>query len=103
MGPCEIVSLAVARKTGGRKGKENVLGFDIEKINDDELERNPASVDGVEFPLGTFPRSVHRNRVDLTIQSERSLHRDIHDHQALGAELERQNLDSVRDQETGPG
>ena len=86
----------------GHQGN-NILGLDVEEVNKDELEGDPGGVDGVQLPLGALPDAVHGDRVDLVVHDEGDVDGDVHDHHALGAELERQDLDGVGDEQTGPG
>lgn len=78
------------------------FGLDVEKIDDDELDRNPGSVDAVQLPFGTFPCAVEWDRVDVIVDHKRDLDEEIHDKQALGAELERQDLNCIGHKKTGP-
>jgi len=82
---------------------KNILGLDVEEVDKDELEGDPGGVDGVELPLGALPDAVHGDGVDLVVHDEGDVDGDVHDHHALGAELEGQDLDRVGDEETGPG
>ena len=86
----------------GHQGN-NILGLDVEEVNKDELEGDPGGVDGVQLPLGALPDAVHGDRVDLVVHDEGDVDGDVHDHHALGAELERQDLDGVGDEQTRPG
>lgn len=82
--------------------EEDVLGLDVEEVNEDELDGDPAGVDAVELPLAALPNAVHGDGVDVVVDDERDVDGDVHDHHALGAQLEGQDLDCVGDQETGP-
>ena len=41
--------------------------------------------------------------IGISVEGERGLNAEVHDHQALGAEPVRENLDGVADKQTGPG
>lgn len=81
---------------------EDVLGLDVEDVDEDELDGDPAGVDAVQLPLAALPDAVHGDGVDVVVDDERDVDGDVHDHHALGAELEGQDLDGVGDEETGP-
>lgn len=58
------------------------------------------SVDGVELPGGL--EIVEAIGIDVLIDAERSLDPEVHDHETLCSDLERQDFDSVGDEQTGP-
>jgi hypothetical protein len=87
----------------GKEKSWGILSLNVKEVNESQLDSDPASVAAVQFPLATLPRAVHGDRVDLVVDDERDVDGDVHDHHALGAELERQNLDGVCDEETRPG
>jgi hypothetical protein len=81
----------------------NVLGLDVEEVDESELDGDPASVNAVELPLTALPGAVYGDRVDVVVDDEGNVDGDVHDHHALGTQLEGQDLDGVGDKETGPG
>lgn len=81
--------------------KSRALGLNVEDADEDELEEDPACVDGVELPGGL--EVVEAVRVDVLVDGEGNLDEEIHDHETLGANLEGQDFDSVCDEKTRPG
>jgi hypothetical protein len=58
------------------------------------------SVNGVELPSRV--EVVEAQGVNVLVDSQSDLDEQVHDHQTLGTNLERQNLDSVGDEQTRP-
>lgn len=48
-------------------------------------------------------QTLPSNRVCLTTNSQDSLNGDVHDHKTLSTEAIRQDLQSIGDEQTGPG
>lgn len=59
-------------------------------------------VDKVELP-GVVLEVVECNRVGVGVESESALNGNVHDHQTLGTQFVRQDLNRVGDQKTRPG
>jgi hypothetical protein len=59
------------------------------------------SVDGVELPVGSQVREAER--VDVLVDGQSNLDEKVHNHEALGTDLEWQNLDRIGDEKTRPG
>lgn len=45
---------------------------------------------------------VPRNRIRVVTQHERRLHRQVHNHESLGSQSVRQDLQGIRDQQPRP-
>jgi len=87
-----------------RRGR-NIPSLDVEVVDEDKLEKNPAGVAGKQLPVLLVPGATlgDGNGVDVVGDGERDLDPKVHDKDTLGAELVGQNLDGVGDQETRPG
>lgn len=60
------------------------------------------SVNKIKLPRVIRTKVIKRNRVRISIERQRALHRHVHDHQPLAAESVREHLDGVADQQPGP-
>ena len=60
------------------------------------------SVDEVQLP-GMAHEVVKRQGVGVGVEGERSLDHQVENHETLGTQLVRQNLNGVTDEKTGPG
>ena len=58
------------------------------------------SVDNVEL-VGRF-EMLESNWVEVLVDDKSDLYPEVHDHETLSTDLERHDLDSVRDQKTRP-
>jgi hypothetical protein len=76
------------------------LGFWVDKVDEDELDEDPQSVEKRQIPV--LREVVPSDRVSLTADSEDGLDGDVHDHKTLGTECVGQNLKSVGDKQTRP-
>ena len=85
---------------GSRRG--DVLGLDVEDVDEDKLDGDPASVDAVQLPLAALPDAVDGDGVDVVVDDEGDVDSNVHDHHALCTQLERQDLDGVGDEQTRP-
>ena len=81
--------------------ESRALGLDVDKVDEDELNKDPECVEEGEVPVAR--QVLPRDGVGLVADGEDGLDCDVHDHQTLGAETEGQNLESVGDEQTGPG
>lgn len=77
------------------------LGFGIDKVDKDEFDEDPKSVEEGQVPV--LGKVVPRDGVGLTAHGENSLNSDVHDHETLGTKGIWQNLESVGNEQTGPG
>jgi hypothetical protein len=109
---------AIAVKDLGNLLESRTTGFYVEDRDEDEFDEDPAlsgvslmihvkgrqrltySVYGVELPPGVQVRESER--VDVLVDGQGNLDEEVHDHQTLGTNLERQDLDSVGDEQTRP-
>jgi hypothetical protein len=57
-------------------------------------------VDSVELPR--WLQVLEAKRVDILVDAERSLNPEVHDHESLGTDLEGQDFDSIRNEQTRP-
>ena len=73
------------------------LGFDVHEVNEAQLTEDPACVDEVQLPAVVLAEAVERERVHVGVEAERGLDADVEDHEALGSELVREDLDGVAD------
>jgi len=85
--------------------RRNIPSLDVEVVDEDQLEKNPAGVAGKQLPVLLVPAATlgDGNGVDVVVDGERDLDPQVHDEDTLGTKLVRQNLDGVGNQETGPG
>lgn len=83
------------------KGACTYLGFWVDKVDEDELDEDPQSVEKRQIPV--LREVVPSDRVGLTTNGEDSLDGNVHDHKTLGTECVGQNLKSVGDKQTRPG
>ena len=63
--------------------KSRTLGLDVDEVDNDELNTDPAGVHAVELPLFTLPDTVHRDGVDLVVDDKGELHSKVHNDEAL--------------------
>lgn len=85
--------------------KSNIPSLDVEVVNPDQLEKNPAGVAGKQLPVLAVPAATlgDRDGVHVVVDREGDLNGKVHDEHTLGAELVGQNLDGVGNQKTRPG
>jgi len=76
------------------------FGLDVEEVDEDEFKSNPASVDGVKFPVGI--QVLEAQRIDVLVDDQGDLDPEVHHHQTLGTDLEWHDLDGVRNQQARP-
>ncbi len=74
-------------------------------VHPDQLEYNPTGIAGEQLPVLTVPAATLRDRdgVDVVVDRDGDLHRQVHDEYTLGTELVGQNLNRVGNEETRPG
>lgn len=60
------------------------------------------SVDQVQLPQ-VAGKVLKRQGVGVDVERQTGLDADVHDHEPLGAQLVRQDLDGVADEQAGPG
>ncbi len=78
------------------------FGLDVHEVDEGELEPDPDGVDDVQFPGVVEAERLEGDRVGVLVEQQRDLDRDVEDHEALGAQLVREDLDGVAHQETRP-
>jgi hypothetical protein len=78
--------------------KSGALGLDVEIPDEDKLTKIPESVEEHEVPV--VGEVVPGKLVCLVSNGEDGLNGDVHDHHALGTEVERKNLKGISDEET---
>lgn len=66
------------------------------------MERSTYGVDEVEAP-GVALEVLEGDGVGVDVERQGSVDEDIHEHKTLGAQLVREDLDGVADEQTGPG
>lgn len=71
----------------------------LTEVDNDQLNTNPDTVENVVFPA----KVVKTNGVDLLVENQSDLNKQVHQHETLGADVEWKNLDGVGNQKTGPG
>jgi hypothetical protein len=74
------------------------LGFDIDEVHEDQLNRVPESVEQHEVPV--IRKILPGAQVGLIAEGKEGLHGDEHDGHALGAKFEGKDFKSVADKET---
>lgn len=94
------------------------LGLDVEEVDEDKLAEVPqlavrvsSARQGGEVQKGTYSVEQHEvpvvgqalpgEQVGLVADGEDGLNDNVHDHHALGTQLEWENLESVGDKQTG--
>lgn len=80
--------------------ESRATGLHVKEVDKGKLKSDPAGVDGVELPVGD--EIFETKRVDVLVDDQGDLNPEIHEHEALGADLEWQDLDSVGNQKPGP-
>lgn len=83
----------------------NVPSLDVEEVDPDELEQDPAAVAGEQLPVLPVPAAALGNGdgVDVVVDGQGDLDGQVHDEDTLGAELVGEDLDGVGDEEARPG
>lgn len=67
-----------------------------------ETKKKTYSVDQVQLPQVTS-KVLKREGIGVDVECQTGLDADVHDHEALCAQLVRQDLDGVTDEQAGPG
>lgn len=89
----------VAVKDASDLLQRRALGLDVDEVDEGQFDQVPEGIEEHEVPV--MGEIVPRQDVGLVADGEDGLDRDVHDHHALGAELERQDFERVGDQEPG--
>ena len=87
--------------------ESRTTGLDVHEVDEADLTENPDAVDEVKSPGVTTSEligspGVKGQRVEVVVQQEGDLHRDVEDHKTLGTERVGENLNGVTNQETRP-
>lgn len=94
---------AVAVDDLGQLLEGRPLGLDVHEVDEGQLAEDPARVDDVQLPGVRLAERLERDRVGVRVEAQRRLDHDVEDHEALGPQLVRQDLDRVPDQQARPG
>ena len=79
--------------------KRSVAGFNVKEVDNSKFDSQPDIVDNVVLPTDI----VESNRVHVLVEPESDVDGQEHDSDALGADVEWKNLDTVADEQTRPG
>jgi len=84
--------------------ESGTAGLDVKEVDEEELEEVPKGVEHAEGPgLLLLLEVVPGDGVGVVTEHQGGLDGQVHDHDSLGSELVWENLESVGDEETGPG
>jgi hypothetical protein len=95
----EFVDSIFTIEQGGSLLEGPSLGLESPEPDVDQFEDEPASVDEVVLPL----EGVEGDGVGVLVENDGTHDGEVHRSQTLGADEERQDLDSVRDEERSIG
>jgi len=71
----------------------------LTEVDDNQLNSDPDTVEDIVLPANV----VKTDGVDVLVEDQSDLDEQVHQHETLSTNVERQDLDGVGDQKTGPG